>query len=242
MIECRRLNTFAEYKEAVQLQRQIWGFGDVEVSPARLFRVADDVGGQAIGAFDGDRLIGFCLAVPGLKRGEEMYLHSHMTGVLAEYRDRGIGRKLKLAQRADALSRSVNLIEWTFDPLEIKNAYFNIERLGIIVRRFVLNQYGITTSKLHTGMPTDRCVAEWRLSAPRTEAIIAGAARQREPVEARIEVPAAIQTLRRENLNEALEIQKSVSERFLEYFDRGFAVVGFERSAGAGTYLLGQWK
>lgn len=242
MIECRRLTTFAEYEEAVQVQRQIWGFADVEVIPSRLFLIANEVGGQAIGAFDGDRLIGFCLAIPGLKRGEEMYLHSHMTGVLAEYRDRGIGRKLKLEQRADALSRSVNLIEWTFDPLEIKNAFFNLERLGAIVRRFVLNQYGTTTSKLHTGMPTDRCVAEWHLRTPRTEAIIAGAARQREPVEARIEVPAAIQTLRRENLKEALEIQKSVSERFLEYFDRSLAVVGFERSADAGTYLLGPWE
>ena len=243
MITCHHLQDFREYDEAVELQRRIWGFAEVEIIPARLFLMARDVGGQAIGAFDDARLIGFCLSIPALKwnGAERGFLHSHMLGVLPEYRNRGIGRRLKLEQRSDALSRGIHLIEWTFDPLEIKNAFLNIERLGVIVRRYVLNQYGITTSKLHTGMPTDRCVAEWRLDTPRTEAIIEGEPRERTPVLAQIAVPAAIEKLRRENVAKALRIQKDVSGKFLEHFDRDLAVTGFEITEQAGTYLFSRW-
>src|SRR5208283_845949 len=108
---------------------------------------------------------------PGIKPGPKTYLHSHMLGVLPEYRDAGIGRTLKLTQRDEARARGIDLIEWTFDPLEIKNAFFNIERLGAIVRRFVLNQYGTTSSPLNAGLPTDRCTAEWWISSPRVLAI-----------------------------------------------------------------------
>ncbi len=90
-----------------------------------------------------------------------------MLGVVDDYRNAGVGRRLKLAQREEALARGIDLVEWTFDPLEIKNAFFNIERLGAIVRRYVQNQYGITASPLHGGLPTDRCVAEWWLRSPR---------------------------------------------------------------------------
>src|SRR5258708_9198532 len=134
-------------------------------------------------------MIGFALAIPGLKPGGHTYLHSHIAGVLPEYRNYGIGRRLKLRQREDAIPRGIDLIEWTFDPLEIKNAYFNIERLGAVVRRFVRNQYGVTTSHLHGGLPTDRCVAEWWIASPRAKAIIAGEKFERNPVEARITIP-----------------------------------------------------
>lgn len=242
MIDYRPLTTFEEFDAAVEVQRSVWGFADVEIVPSRFFLLITKIGGQAIGAFDASRLIGFCLAMPGIKRGGEMYLHSHMAGVLEEYQNRGIGRGLKLEQRQEALSRGIRLIEWTFDPLELRNAYFNIERLGVIVRRYVLNQYGTTTSRLHAGMPTDRCVAEWFLDTARTRAIIEGAGRPREPVRARIAVPRTIGTLRRENLARALDIQKAVSGQFLEHFDRGLAVTGFERSEEFGTYLLSEWE
>ena len=160
------MTELAEFREAVRIQRIIWGFEDLELLPVRLFVVAEKVGGQVLGAFDGDDLIGFCLAIPGI-RESKIYLHSHMLGVLTEYRDAGAGLGLKLDTARDALARGIDLIEWTFDPLEIKNAYFNIERLGAIVRRFVPNQYGITTSHLQAGLPTDRCIAEWHLTRQR---------------------------------------------------------------------------
>jgi len=242
-IAVRPLTTQPEFEGAVELQKQIWGFNDIELLPMRLFIVATKVGGQVFGAFDGPQMVGFCLAIPGLKAGGHSYLHSHMLGVKPEYRDLGIGRRLKLKQREDALARGIQLIEWTFDPLEIKNAYLNVERLGAIVRRYVRNQYGTTTSHLHGGLPTDRCVAEWWIASPRVRAIVDGgpSVARPETIE-RISVPTAISVLRREDHKRARQIQQEISKQFEANFDRGLAVVGVEKSADAGTYLFGRWE
>jgi predicted GNAT superfamily acetyltransferase len=242
MIETRALTTHTEFSDAVRLQQEIWGFKDIELLPLRLFVVATKIGGQAFGAFDGRRMVGFCVAIPGLKSGGKSYLHSHMLGVLPDYRNSGVGRMLKLAQRDDALARGIDLIEWTFDPLEIKNAYFNMERLGAVVRRYVLNQYGTTTSHLHGGLPTDRCVAEWWIGSGRAKAIIAGEQFQSNPAEARIAIPAEIAQIRSKDPARARAIQKQASDEFTGAFDRGLAVIGFEKSDQAGTYLLGKWE
>ncbi|MGC8792576.1 MAG: acetyltransferase [Bryobacteraceae bacterium] len=239
-IHVRTLSTTSEFEQAVALQRQIWGFDEIELLPVRFFVVASSVGGQTLGAFDGDRMIGFLLAIPGLKPGGKLYLHSHMTGVLEEYRNRGVARMLKLRQREDALARGFDLVEWTFDPLELKNAYFNLQRLGAVVRRYVLNQYGMTSSRLHGGLPTDRCVAEWWIRSPRVAAIVEGRSWQRPPVEATIEVPAEIARIKHEDPRQARRIQKKVSERFLELLGAGLTVMGFERTPAAGVYLLGR--
>ena len=239
----RALTTQPEFEDAVRLQKEIWGFKDIELLPMRLFIVATKVGGQAFGAYDGNRMVGFCLAIPGLKAGGKSYLHSHMLGVIPEYRDKGVGRRLKLKQREDAIERGIQLVEWTFDPLEIKNAYLNIERLGAIVRRYVRNQYGMTTSHLHGGLPTDRCVAEWWISSPRVQALLNGGppVARPETVE-RISVPAAITVFRREDPRRARQMQEEISSRFEEYFGRGLAVVGLEKSAEAAAYLFGRWE
>ena len=242
MIEIRALTAHSEFQDAVRLQQLIWGFDEIELLPLRLFVVALKVGGQVFGAFDGQRMIGFCLAIPGLKAGGKSYLHSHMLGVLPEYRDAKVGKRLKLAQRDEALSRGIDLIEWTFDPLEIKNAFFNMERLGAIVRRYVYNQYGTTTSHLHGGLPTDRCIAEWWIGSPRAEAIVAGQPFARNPTEVRISIPAEIATLRKDNPKQARDIQQQASDHFQAAFGAGLAVIGFEKSKEAGTYLLGKWE
>jgi len=241
MIELRTLSESRQFEEAVELQRRIWRFEDIELLPVRMFVVATKVGGQTFGAFDGGRMIAFLLAVPGLKRGGASYLHSHMLGVLPEYRNQGVGRMLKLKQRDDALARGIQLIEWTFDPLELKNAFFNVERLGAIVRRYVENQYGTTTSPLHRGLPTDRCVAEWWLASAHAEAVITGRSHARA-IEERIEVPTEIDRLRQAEPQRARAIQKALGERMTTCFDRGLAVIGFEKSASAGIYLLGKWE
>ena len=241
-IDIRPLTDREDLKAVVRLQRQIWGFEDVDLIPLRLFVVATKIGGQVYGAFDGTQLIGFCMAIPGLKPGGKTYLHSHMLGVLPEYRNARVGRNLKLAQRDDALSRGIELIEWTFDPLEIKNAFFNMERLGAIVRRYVPNQYGTTSSPLHGGLPTDRCIAEWWIASPRVKTILAGQPFRRSPVEQRIAIPANIATIRANEPACAREIQQKANEQFRAAFDRGLAVIGFEKSEQAGTYLMGKWE
>ncbi len=243
-ISLRPLDSLAEFREALKLQREIWGFEEIELLPLRLFVVARKVGGQVIGAFDDsavDRpMIGFLLAIPGLNR-EGVYLHSHMMGVQARYRNLGVGRSLKLAQREEALQRGIRLIEWTFDPLEIKNAFFNIERLGAIVRRFVLNQYGTTSSPLHGGLPTDRCVAEWHLVSERVRGVVAGRPAPHGEILARVGVPHDIAELRRNDPRRALAIQQSVSSGFLENLGRGLTVTGIEHTPEEAVYRFTKW-
>lgn len=241
MIEIRALTEHREFEEAVALQKTIWGFEDIELLPVRLFVVATKVGGQVFGAYDQGRMVAFLLAIPGLKPGGKYYLHSHMMGVLKEYRNSGIGRMLKLRQREEAIAREVALVEWTFDPLEVKNAFFNIERLGAVVRRYVLNQYGTTTSALHGGLPTDRCVAEWYVSSDRVTQLLTSGSFERPAEEARIVVPTAIQLWKQQDPARARETQAAISNQFQEYFRAGLAVTGFERAEDKGTYLFSKW-
>jgi predicted GNAT superfamily acetyltransferase len=240
--DIHELKKYQEFAEVVRLQREIWGFEDVELLPLRLFVVADKIGGQLLGAFDNGKMVAFCLCIPGLKSGGQFYLHSHMLGVLPEYRNTGIGRQLKWKQRESALERGIELIEWTFDPLEIKNAFFNIERLGAIARRYTHNQYGTTSSHLHGGLPTDRLTAEWWIRSPRVHAFAINQPFQRALAEATISMPRNIGELRREDPERARGIQQSVAEQFDKHFQAGLAVIGFERTEDKGTYLLGQWE
>lgn len=230
-----------EFVEAVRLQQEIWGFEDNELLPVRLFVVATKIGGQALAAFHQGRMVAFLIAIPGVREGTS-YLHSHMLGVLPGYRDRGLGRLLKLEQRREALQRGIGLVEWTFDPLELKNAFFNIERLGAIMRRFNPNQYGTTSSHLHGGLPTDRLVAEWHIGDANVAAVVEGRPYKRPEVEAEIDVPSMIASLRTSDPDRAREIQCKIGEEFQNYFARGLAVIGFQRSAEFGTYQIGEWQ
>lgn len=241
-IQIRQLTEIDDLAEAVRLQREIWGFEDVELLPLRLFVVASKIGGQVLGAFDRSKMIAFCACLPGLKAAGKTYLHSHMLGVLPAYRNTGLGRKLKLKQREYALASGIDLIEWTFDPLEIKNAFFNVERLGAIARRYVHNQYGKTSSHLHGGLPTDRLVAEWWIRTPRAEALSRADKFERPRVEASIQLPGEISDIRSRDPEHARQIQIATGGQFEEHFRAGRAVIGFEKSETAGTYLLGQWE
>src|SRR5580658_5433823 len=165
-VTIRKCETLSEMQACFALQKEVWQFSDADLVPVRMFVVAAKIGGQVIGAFDDEELIGFALAIPGVRNGHG-YLHSHMLAVREEYRNAGVGRRLKLAQREDALARGIGLMEWTFDPLEIKNAHLNIGRLGAIARRYLPDFYGPSTSALQGGLPTDRLVAEWWLRSVR---------------------------------------------------------------------------
>jgi predicted GNAT superfamily acetyltransferase len=236
-IEIRQLSQLAEFSEVLRLQQVIWGFADSELLPLRFLVVVSKVGGHVFGAYDGAEMVGFCFAIPGIKPAGRPYLHSHMLGVLPAYHNCGIGRRLKLKQRDEALSRGIHLIEWTFDPLELKNGFFNIARLGAIVRRYNVNQYGITASPLHGGLPTDRCIAEWWIDSPRVRAIVGGEPCPAHPAET-IAFPSDIARIRTEQPARARETQKANAEKFQNAFARGLAVTGFERRDQEGVYLL----
>jgi len=239
----RNCTELEEFRACVTLQKEVWGFADNELVPLRIFSLAPKIGGQSIGAWDGDVLVGFAFSIPGTRSGHP-YLHSHMLAVKEGYRNTGLGRQLKLFQREDALAHGYELLEWTFDPLEIKNAYLNIERLGAIARRYNINQYGITSSPLQGFLPTDRLVAEWWLKSKRVETLLANGKHPPASEEMRIEIPAAIYEwkARPETRQQAAELQLRNREQFLKAFSRGLACLGYERDAGGnGAFLLGGW-
>ncbi len=242
-IVVRRCEAEGELMACVELQKEVWGFSDAELIPLRLFMVAQKIGGQVLGAFDGNELVGFALGIPGV-RGGHPYLHSHMLAVRLSYRDTGIGRRIKLFQRKDALARGFELIEWTFDPLEIKNAYLNLERLGAIARRYNINQYGTTFSPLHGGLPTDRLVAEWWLRSKRVEALMGNGALFRFKVEDTVSVPSEIYDWKTSepDRGKAAQVQERNRELLMAAFGRGLAALGFRRDEeGNGSFLLGKW-
>jgi len=170
-INYRFLSSLEDYEACLKLQKEVWGFDDIDIVPIPLLVIAKENGGFLYGAFDSGKLIGFVYSIIGLKNNEVIHC-SHMLAVLPKYRDKGIGYYLKLKQREYALSQSIKLITWTFDPFQLKNAFFNIEKLGIIVREYKENIYGETTSPLHYGLPTDRMLAEWHLDSERVQNII----------------------------------------------------------------------
>ena len=228
-VAIRGCTTHAEFSECVALQRAVWHFADLDIVTADLLLLAAKTGGQVLAAFDNQRMIGFAYSVPAL-RGKLVYLHSHMLAVLPEYQNQGVGRQLKLAQRDEALSRDITLIEWTFDPLEIRNAHFNIARLGAVIRRYEPDLYGITSSPLHRGIPTDRLFAEWWLDSTRVKNILAGR-QESSPKDRGI-------TFAEPTVKTAPEIQATLRQEFQESFREGLAVTGFESGEGKGTYWL----
>jgi len=186
-------------------------------------------------------MIGYTLAVVGVRNGVP-YLHSHMTGVQSDYRDQGVGRMLKLFQRDEALSRGIRLVQWTFDPLELRNAHFNLNRLGAICREYLPNLYGVTTSPLHRGLATDRLLVEWRLDSARTVAAIQNLSKDPLEAAATIELPAELERWLQENGPEIQNLQARMREEFTKWFAKGYAAVGLRTGKGDPAYLLAPWS
>jgi len=244
-IEVRKIVSIPDMEACVQLQQAVWQFRDLDIVPRRMFAVANAIGGQVLGAWTAEQLIGYALAIPGLRDGRP-YFHSHMLAVTPEYRNRGVGRMLKLAQREDALTRGIELIEWTFDPLEVKNAFFNIEKLGAIVRRYTPDFYGASTSPLHGNLPTDRLHAEWWLRTARVSAVIAGKGLLKYSINETITV-----TYSRADSGGtlhplpalALESLMKLRREFTTAFSAGLTVLRFQNLSGeSASYQLGHWN
>jgi predicted GNAT superfamily acetyltransferase len=240
------------------MQINTWGYDATDVIPLKAFLVAQKIGGQAIGAFDlslagagsegtPETMIGFAFSLPGVKSPAHgmawPYLHSHMLAVHDNYRNRGIGKSLKLEQRREALARGIRHMEWTFDPLEIKNAHLNLTKLGTRCRRYAVDFYGHSTSKLQAGLPTDRLFAEWSLDSPAVNAILDGkpaTGNEKAKIIERITLPTEISQWKQNAREKALELQLKNRALFQSAFSRGLAVIGFEiDEAGNGSYLLG---
>ncbi len=241
-IVLRNCTMLDELAQCVALQKEVWGFSDAELVPLRIFSLAPKIGGQVVGAWVGETFVGYAMAIPGNRYGRP-YLHSHMVAVKDGYRNIGLGRKLKLFQRDDAVARGYELMEWTFDPLEIKNSYFNLERLGAVARRYNVNQYGITNSPLQGSLPTDRLVAEWWMNSRRVTTVLS-AGRPDVRVEESIDVPHEIYAWKADPAlrAEAEEVQSRNRMALQSAFAKGLSCLGYERDAeGNGRFLLGRW-
>jgi predicted GNAT superfamily acetyltransferase len=166
-MDIRKITTIEECRQVAALEKIVWGYADAEdVVPPPVLVVSIKRGGILLGAFDEqDRLQGFVYSMPSIKAGRPAQW-SHMLGVLPVARREGLGLRLKLAQRTAAIEMGLDLVEWTYDPLQAANAHLNFARLGVVAQEYEVNVYGDSSSPLHAGTPTDRFVAEWHVLAP----------------------------------------------------------------------------
>jgi predicted GNAT superfamily acetyltransferase len=235
-IDVQPLQEQHHFQQAIEIQRRTWGYSDCDVIPSNVFSAAARFGGQALGAFDGGKMVALALSF-GSSEGGRFHFHSHMVGVLPEYQNCGLGKLIKLAQREDALRRGVNLISWTYDPMQTRNAYFNLSVLGGIGTCYLPNFYGTTSSPLHGGVPTDRMVIEWKLDSPRVEGLLKGERPQAAKESKLIEFHAAAGTAEMA-LSDRLREQARLRTQLQAMFSDGLAVTGFQRNAERATYIL----
>ena len=253
----RDLTTLDEFAAVVDLEREIWGPGYDDVVPVPILAVTAHCGGILIGAFDRDRLIGFVYSLPGIKHGRPMQW-SHMLGVVDEFRSDGVGSHLKELQRERALAMGLDLIEWTYDPMQALNAHLNFMKLGVVVQEYGENVYGQSGSPLHAGNPTDRFIAEWWIRRERVRHDPIGAQRVNRmapagewlvcadiqlDLDARrlmVEIPMGFTEMLSRAPELALDWRMATRKIFTSYFARGYRAVEFflNREAGSGAYLL----
>lgn len=228
----RDLSGMAEFLAAEDLQRQVWGAGDLP-DPADLMMVIQAEGGLTGGAFQDGRLIGYVFGFP--TRAPEVQ-HSHRLAVLPEARGQNIGRRLKLYQRDWCLSRGITMARWTFDPMRAPNAALNITRLGARVRNYHVDYYGAMAG-INRGIPSDRLLAEWALDAPHVAALAAG--QTAAPVETprRIRIPAAFEVLKRDDPTAAQAAQLQVRHSLQAAFAEGLTILDYDIATR--DYLLG---
>jgi chorismate synthase len=178
-MQIRKIESLAEMREVERLQREIWGVEDLEVYPALALKPQTEVGAILIGAFDEGRMVGFVFGFPGILDGETI-IHSDMLGIAEEYRSHNLGYLLKLAQREAAMARGIERITWTYDPLQSRNAHFNLSKLGVISDRYYIDYYGVTSSFLHR-FGTDRLWVTWLLRSERVRSRIEQMVKPRAP-------------------------------------------------------------
>ena len=257
----RDLMTLEDFAAVVDLERRIWGPGYDDVVPSPILAVSVHRGGILMGAFTDDRMIGFVYSLPGIKHSKPTQW-SHMLGVVDEFRKAGVGYQLKLLQRDRALGMGLDLIEWTYDPLQAANAHLNFTKLGVVVDEYLENVYGDSASPLHQGNPTDRFVAEWHIREPRapevpisppTDAVAVNrtewAGEWLESVDVdlsagarrlAVEIPMGFTDMLARAPERAMAWRVCTRAIFTTYLDRGYRVVAFalDREARKGTYLL----
>jgi predicted GNAT superfamily acetyltransferase len=242
-IEIRECTSVEDLSQCVALQREVFALPDIEISPVRHLIVTQHAGGFSLGAFAGGKLIGFVLSVPAFS-GSERFFYSHMTAVKADFQSYGVGAKLKWAQREMALGRGINFIKWTFQPIQARNAFFNLEKLGAIVRSYKPNYYGTdySTAQDQTkriGLGSDRLFAEWNLNSPKVVALSKGENfTESGEIIREIEIPTDWNALVKADAEKAVSEQTRVKKEFQAAFAENLICRSFRRSDTNPKYLL----
>ena len=244
-IQIRECTTIEEFDACIELQREAFALPDLEISPRRHLIVSRRAGGWTLGAFAGDELVGFVHHLIAVRESDEIIGYSHMMAVAMGYQNRGVGAQLKWAQRARALSEGRTYIKWTWDPMQARNAHFNLNRLGVTVRAYEVNFYGTDYSTLpretneSVHLDSDRLFAGWQLDSTRVALLAEGHAPAPDAAPlATIEIPADWAALLRQDAAAALSEQQRVRAEFQAAFAAGLVCTGFERHPARPRYLL----
>jgi predicted GNAT superfamily acetyltransferase len=248
--EIREMTTLDDFQACINLQKIIWGFDDpYEVVPLPLLMISQRNDGVVLGAYEGKEMIGFVYALPGLHKGQKVQW-SHMLAVKPEKQNSDIGYQLKMAQYKMSQEKGYELIEWTYDPLESRNANFNLRKLGCIAKEYEINIYGETSSHLHRGSPTDRFIAHWRIppykktedwtSLPEDAVLVTKTVRSddgllriqevdlnRKDSTLFVEIPENMQLLKSKLPDEGLKWRLKTRDIFTHYFDNGYIAYTF---------------
>ncbi len=266
-ISIREIISVAEMRAVEELQKEVWGTPDLEVVPSTHMVATRAAGGVLLGAFDGEILAGFVYGFPGFENNRATH-HSHMLAVKPVYRDFNLGAKLKWAQRDFVLKQKIELMSWTFDPLQSRNAYFNFNKLGVVSNCYLVNFYGAETASFLHRNGTDRLWVTWFLASRRVAGQIAKKKSLPEfekiktlveigendaprivdfgeafaQTQTTIEIPADINALEAQSGELAFEWRKATRKAFTEAIAAGFVVENFYRHGRVGKYLLGRGK
>lgn len=242
-ITIRECVTVKELGECVVLQRDIFALPEIEISPVRHFIVTRGAGGFTLGAFAGEDLVGFVLSVPAFL-GNKKFFYSHLMAVKREFQSHGIGAGLKWAQRETALARNVDYIKWTFQPVQARNAFLNLEKLGAVIREYQPNYYGTDYSTSHRqggnlGIDSDRLFAEWHLTSEKVAALSRGESfAEKGEIVKTIEIPNDWNALVEKDPNAAIAEQARIKHEFQTAFAENLTAKGFERSETHPRFLL----
>lgn len=238
----RECESFEDFQQCIELERTVWRDDDIDIMPIRLYLISKACNAPTIGAFDAaGRLVGFGHTMLALRNGKIAF-HSHMLAVIEDYRDKNVGYRIKLAQREAAIKARVPLVFWTFDPLQSRNAHFNINKLGVVARRYEMNYYGLGVSTaFDREVPTDRLIAEWWVESPRVASVLAGERPKIPQAQASITIPDDIDAIRAASVEKHHEWRLKVREDFSTALSGGAIVLAFERDPGRGQsrYLIG---
>ena len=243
-IKIRECESIEELGECVILQREVFGLPDLEISPVRHLIVTKHAGGFTLGAFAEEKLVGFVLSVPAFYGDDRKFFYSHMMAVKKDFQSYGIGARLKWAQRAEALNRNVKFIKWTFQPIQGRNAYFNLEKLGVLIKEYKPNFYGTDYStsgeqSKKSGLDSDRLFAEWHLESEKVKRLeISEKHAETDEIARKIEIPNDWNALIKSDLQKAIDEQTRVKAEFQTAFAENLVCRGFERSETNPKYLL----